>query len=162
MQARALWRALVAGGLEMFKEFREFAIKGNAFDLAVAVIFGAAFGAIVQSIVNDLINPLIGLLLGRTDLTNLYFVLAPGKSGASTFASVAAARTDGASVFAYGAFLNAVASFLLIAVVLFFVVKALNRLKREEVPTHKDCPFCLTAVPVAATRCPACTSQLEA
>lgn len=146
----------------MFKEFKEFAVKGNAIDLAVAVVIGAAFGAIVQSVVNDLVNPIIGLVLGRTDLTNLYLLLAPGKSGASRFVSLAAARADGASVFAYGSFLNAIVSFVIVALVLFFVVKALNRAKRNEEPTHKDCPFCLTSVPVAATRCPACTSQLQA
>lgn len=144
----------------MFKEFKEFALKGNAIDLAIAVVMGAAFGAIVQSVVNDLINPLIGLLLGKTDLANLYAVLADGKTP-GPYASLAAARAAGASVFAYGSFLNAVVSFVIVAFVLFIVVKALNRFRKVEEPTHKDCPYCLSSIPLAATKCPSCTSELS-
>lgn len=142
-------------------EFREFAFKGNVVDLAIAVVLGGAFGAIITSFVTNLINPLIGLLLGGTDLTNLFVVLKDGDP-AGPYRSLDAAQAAGAAALAYGAFLNAVINFLLIALVLFFVIKAASRFQKAEEPDTAACPFCLTEVPLAATRCPACTSDLAA
>ena len=144
----------------MLKEFREFALRGNAVDLAIGVIIGAAFGAIVTSMVNDVLMPPIGKVLGGVDFTNLFLVLGSGQ-----FPSLKAAKDAGAATLNYGVFLNTVINFVIIAFVLFAVVKVMNRLKREEpapaaVPTTKDCPFCATAVPLKATRCPHCTSQI--
>jgi len=144
----------------MLKEFREFALRGNAVDLAIGVIIGAAFGAIVTSMVNDVLMPPIGKVLGGVDFTNLFLVLGSGQ-----FPSLKAAKDAGAATLNYGVFLNTVINFVIIAFVLFAVVKVMNRLKREEpapaaVPTTKDCPFCVTAIPLRATRCPHCTSGL--
>jgi large conductance mechanosensitive channel len=144
----------------MLKEFREFALRGNAVDLAIGVIIGAAFGAIVTSMVNDVLMPPIGKVLGGVDFTNLFLVLGSGQ-----FPSLKAAKDAGAATLNYGVFLNTVINFVIIAFVLFAVVKVMNRLKREEpapaaVPTTKDCPFCATAIPLRATRCPHCTSGL--
>lgn len=137
----------------MFKEFKEFAVKGNVVDMAVGIIIGAAFGTIVKSLVDDVIMPPIGLLLGKVDFSNLVI---PLKEGAEGVAPVA---------LRYGAFLNTVVSFLIVAFAVFFLVKGINRLKREEIapptaPTTKDCPFCFSAIPLKATRCPHCTSNL--
>jgi len=140
----------------MFKEFKEFALRGNVIDLAVAVALGAAFGAIVKSFVDDLVNPFVGLLLGGDDLSNLFVVL----RGGGSYPSLAAARAAGAPVLAYGAFLNTVVSFLIIAVALFIVVKIANKFRRAEEATSRPCPYCTTEVEKAATRCPACTSEL--
>ena len=140
----------------MFKEFKEFAFKGNVMDLAVAVVLGAAFGAIVKSFVDDLINPLVGLVLGGTDLSNFYVVL----KGGGTYVSLDAARKAGAPAFAYGSFLNTVVSFLIIALALFLLIKLANKLRRAQEATTHPCPFCTTEVDNAATRCPACTSAL--
>jgi large conductance mechanosensitive channel len=144
----------------MLKEFREFALRGNAVDLAIGVIIGAAFGAIVTSMVNDVLMPPIGKVLGGVDFTNLFLVLGSGQ-----FPSLKAAKDAGAATLNYGVFLNTVINFVIIAFVLFAVVKVMNRLKREEpapaaAPTTKDCPFCATAIPLRATRCPHCTSGL--
>ncbi len=143
----------------MFKEFKEFALRGNVMDLAVAVVLGAAFGAIITSFVNDLVNPLIGLLLGRTDLSNLYVVLAAGKTSAP-YASLAAARAAGASVLAYGAFLNAIINFFIVALALFLAIKLINRFRRQEESTTRACPYCTTEIAKAASRCPSCTSEI--
>lgn len=116
----------------MLKEFREFALKGNMVDLAIGVVIGAAFGKIVDSLVNDLLMPVLGLLTGGVDFANKYAVLKAGKSGASDYASLDAALKDGAVTLSYGLFINAIVSFLIVAFALFFVVKALNRLKRAE------------------------------
>ena len=144
----------------MLKEFREFALRGNAVDLAIGVIIGAAFGAIVTSMVNDVLMPPIGKVLGGVDFSNLFLVLGSGQ-----FPSLKAAKDAGAATLNYGVFLNTVINFVIIAFVLFAVVKVMNRLKREEpapaaAPTTKDCPFCATAIPLRATRCPHCTSGL--
>ena len=144
----------------MLKEFREFALKGNAVDLAVGVIIGAAFGGIVTSLVNDILMPPIGKLLGGVDFANLFVVL-----GAGSFPSLKAAKEAGAATLNYGVFVNAVINFLIVALALFLVVKGMNRLKREQpapaaAPTTKTCRFCATSIPVAATRCPNCTSTL--
>jgi len=144
----------------MLKEFREFALRGNAVDLAIGVIIGAAFGGIVTSLVNDVLMPPIGKALGGVDFSNFFVVL-----GAGQFASLKAAKDAGAATINYGVFLNTIINFVIIAIVLFAVVKGMNRLKREEpapaaAPTTKDCPFCATAIPLRATRCPHCTSGL--
>src|SRR2546425_6212225 len=142
----------------MLKEFREFAIRGNAVDLAVGVIIGAAFGAIVNSLVSDVIMPPIGRLLGGVDFSNLFVVLGHG-----SYPSVKAAKEAGAATINYGVFLNTVINFLIVASAVFLLVKGINRLKREEpaaAPSTKDCPFCATPIPVKATRCPHCTSIL--
>ena len=142
----------------MFKEFKEFAVKGNVMDMAVGIIIGAAFGRIVGSLVNDVVMPPIGLLLGKVDFSSLFINL----SGAA-YDSLAAAKAAGAPTLNYGLFFNTVLEFLIVAFAVFLVVKQINRLRREPAPaepTTKACPHCLTAIPLKATRCPACTSQL--
>ncbi|NLT41662.1 MAG: large conductance mechanosensitive channel protein MscL [Anaerolineae bacterium] len=142
----------------MWKEFKNFIARGNAFDLAVGVIIGAAFGKIVTSLVEDIIMPPIGLLLGSVDFSNLYLNLT-----GQEYPTLAAAKEAGAATINYGVFLNALINFLIIALVIFLLVKQINRLKAAPpaTPTTKECPFCLTMVPIKATRCPACTSELE-
>jgi large conductance mechanosensitive channel len=144
----------------MWKEFKEFALKGNAVDLAIGVIIGAAFGAIVTSLVSDVMMPPIGKALGGVDFSNLFVVLGDG-----TFASLADAQKAGAATINYGVFLNKLINFLIIAFVLFMVVKAMNRMKREApapapAPTEKECPQCATSIPIKAKRCPHCTSTI--
>ena len=140
----------------MLKEFRDFIARGNVLDLAVAVIIGTAFGKIVSSLVEGIIMPPIGLLLGRVDFANLFIDL----TGAHP-ASLADAQLRGLPVIAYGAFINDLVTFLIIAFVIFLIIKAVNRNKRvEEVELTKDCPYCLAKIPVEATRCSGCTSQL--
>lgn len=149
----------------MLKEFKEFAMKGNVLDLAIGVIIGAAFGKIVSSFVDDVLMPLLGLLLGRVDFSNLFVLLAEGKT-AGPYASLAAAKAAGAATLNYGLFINAVIDFLIVAFAVFMMVKQVNRLlpKPAEAPTPpatKECQFCCSAIPIAATRCPSCTSQLS-
>lgn len=144
----------------MFKDFKEFVARGNVLDLAVAVIIGTAFGAIVTSAVNDVIMPPIGLLLGQVDFKDLFISLS-----AQTYPTLAAAKEAGAPVIAYGQFLNSVINFLIIAFVIFIAVRQAKRLQRAKqeapaAPATKDCAFCCTPIPLAATRCPHCTSQL--
>jgi large conductance mechanosensitive channel len=141
----------------MMKYFKEFVMRGNVLDLAVAVIIGVAFGAIVTSMVNDIVMPPIGLLLGKVDFKDL-FVSLNGQS----YPTLAAAKTAGAPVIAYGQFLNTVINFLIIAFVIFIVVRQVGRFQKKPAaaPTTKDCPFCFTAIPIPAKRCPNCTSQL--
>ncbi len=144
----------------MLKEFREFALKGNAVDLAIGVIIGAAFGGIVTSLVNDVLMPPIGTLLGGVDFSNFFVVLGDGQ-----FPSVKAAKDAGVATLNYGIFLNTVINFLIVALVLFFVVRGMNALKREQpapapAPTEKPCPHCAMTIPLAAKRCPHCTSPL--
>jgi large conductance mechanosensitive channel len=142
----------------MLKEFREFIARGNVLDLAVAVIIGAAFGKIVTSLVDGIIMPPIGMLLGKVDFANLFIDL----SGQHP-ASLADAKTKGLPVIAYGTFINDIISFLIVAIVIFLIIKAVNSRKREEAPAAltKDCPYCLSAIPIAATRCSGCTSELQ-
>lgn len=141
----------------MLKEFREFMARGNVIDLAVAVIIGAAFGKIVTALVEGIIMPPIGLLLGNVDFANLFVDI----SGTHP-ASLDAAKKAGVPVIAYGAFLNEVIGFLIIAFVVFLIVKQVNRRKKaaEATPTTRDCPHCLTAIPLAATRCSGCCAEL--
>ena len=140
-----------------FQEFREFAFKGNVIDLAVALVIGLAFTAIVNSLVKDIIGPILGWLLGGVDLASLYINL----SGQS-YPSLAAAQEAGAPVITYGNFLNTVISFFLIALSLFLIVKAINRMRSPQVVDTKDCTFCMSTIPLKATRCPECTSTLGA
>ena len=148
---------------KMLAEFKTFILRGNVVDLAVGIVIGIAFGAIVNSLVNDIIMPPIGKIFGNVDFSSLYINL----SGMS-YTSLAEARQAGASVIAYGAFLNTVVNFVIIAFVLFLIIKVVNRITlaaKEKVetpvsPATKECPFCFTAIPVKATRCPQCTSQL--
>ncbi len=150
----------------MLKEFKEFAMRGNVVDMAVGIIIGAAFGTIVTSLVADVIMPPIGLLLGNIDFANLFIVLKQGAKAAGPYASLAAAKEAGAVTINYGTFINTIISFLLVAFAVFLLVKNINRLKKQEqaapaVPTTKECPFCISTVPVKATRCPHCTSELK-
>jgi large conductance mechanosensitive channel len=144
----------------MFKEFKEFAMKGNVFDMAVGIIIGAAFGKIIASFVSDMLMPVLGLVLGKVDFTNLFIDL----SG-QHLATLDAAKKAGAATLNYGIFIQTVIDFLLIAFVIFMMVKQVNRMKRQPAPadpTTKDCPFCASGIPLAAKRCPHCTSQLAA
>ena len=147
----------------MLKEFKAFAIKGNAVDLAVGIIIGGAFGTIVQSLVNDVIMPPIGLLLGNVDFKDLFWVLKDGVKAPPPYLTIAAAQDSGAVTLNYGRFINSVVAFLIVAFVVFLLVRAMNRLKPEEAaaaPNTKDCPFCARSIPINATRCPECTSSL--
>lgn len=144
----------------MLKEFKAFIMKGNVLDLAVAVIIGAAFGAIVTSMVNDIIMPPIGMVMGHIDFKELFISL-----NGQSYPSLAEATKAAAPVIAYGKFINTVINFLIVAFVIFLVVRVANRLQRQPAPapaapTTKDCPFCATAIPIPAKRCPNCTSQL--
>ncbi|OLB04661.1 MAG: mechanosensitive ion channel protein MscL [Nitrospirae bacterium 13_2_20CM_62_7] len=146
----------------MLREFKEFAMRGNVLDMAVGIIIGAAFGKIISSLVNDVIMPPIGLLVGNVDFSNLFINL----SGQS-YASLAAAKAAGAPVVAIGVFLNSVFDFLIVAFVIFLLIRQVNRTKRQtEVPAvapiTRDCPFCWSSIPMKATRCPHCTSELKA
>lgn len=141
----------------MFKEFREFALKGSFADLAVGLIVGAAVGKVVTSLVNDVIMAPLGALLGRVDFANLFVSLDP--SGGS-YRTLAAAKAAGIPYIAYGQFINTVIEFLLVMLVVFFIVKAMNKLRRTPEATTRPCPYCATDVPKVATRCPACTSEI--
>jgi len=151
----------------MFKEFKEFAVKGNVVDMAVGIIIGAAFGTIVKSLVADVIMPPIGLLLGGVDFANLFVVLKQGAEVAGPYAALADAQAAGAVTINYGVFINTIISFLIVAFAVFLIIRNINKLKREEAPapapapTTKDCPHCFSSIPIKATRCPHCTSQLS-
>ena len=143
----------------MFKEFKEFIMRGNVMDMAVGIIIGAAFGKIVSSFVNDVLMPPIGKLLGGVDFTGLFITLGEGN-----FETLKAAKEAGVATLNYGMFLQTVIDFLIVAFAIFLMVKAVNKLRREPAPAPpraKECPLCLTAIPVKATRCPACTSDLQ-
>ena len=143
----------------MLKEFKEFAMRGNVVDLAVGIILGTAFGNIVTVLVNQVLMPPIGLLLGNVDFSNLFINLSGQK-----FTSLTQAQDAGAPVIAYGLFINALISFIIVAFVVFLLVKGINRMKTEPKPadpTTKDCPYCLSTIPLKATRCPNCTSELK-
>ncbi len=153
-------RVLHPKGGRMFKEFKEFAVRGNVLDMAIGIIMGVAFGKIITSFVEDLLMPPLGLLIGKVDFTNL-FVSLTGQA----FDSLAAAKAAGAPTINYGMFVNHVLNFILVAFAIFLLVKQVNRLKRQQAapaaPTTRDCPFCLTAIPLKATRCPHCTSEVK-
>jgi large conductance mechanosensitive channel len=144
----------------MFKEFKEFAMRGNVMDMAIGIIIGAAFGKIISSFVNDVLMPPLGLLLGKVSFSNLFISL----SG-QHFDSLEAAKAAGAATLNYGLFINTVIDFLIVAFVIFLVVKQMNRLNKEPAPappSTKECPHCISAIPIKATRCPNCTSELGA
>ncbi len=150
----------------MLKEFKEFAMRGNVVDMAVGIIIGAAFGTIVTSLVADVLMPPIGLLMGNIDFANLFIVLKEGAKASGPYASLAAAKAAGAVTINYGLFINTIISFLIIAFAVFLLVRSINRLKRQEeaapaVPTTKECSHCFSAIPIKATRCPHCTSDLK-
>jgi large conductance mechanosensitive channel len=141
----------------MFKEFRDFAARGNVIDLAVGVIIGAAFGKVVSSLVSDMIMPPIGMALGRVDFSNLFVALNGG-----TYASIEEAKKAAAPTLNYGLFLNTCLEFLIVAFAVFLLVKQVNRLKGPVMIDARDCPFCLSKMALKATRCPACTSEVKA
>ena len=149
--------------MSVFQEFKKFALRGNVIDMAVGIIIGAAFGVIVKSLVDDVLMPPIGLLLGGADATNLFVVLKEG-TAPGPYASLAEAKAAGAVTVNYGLFLNAVIGFLIVAFAVFLVIRSINAMRRRgEVPapaTTKDCQYCATGIPIKATRCPNCTSQL--
>jgi len=149
---------------KIFKEFREFAVKGNVVDMAVGIIIGGAFTLIVQSLVADVMNPVIGLLVGGIDFSNLFIVLRQGGTE-GPYATLAEAQAAGAVTLNIGLFINAVVSFAIVAFVVFLLVRTINRLKREEAvapasPVEQPCPYCLMIVPIKATRCGHCTATL--
>jgi large conductance mechanosensitive channel len=142
----------------VLKEFKEFAFKGNMIDLAFAVIIGGAFGKIITSLVNDIIMPLIGQLLGNVNFADLFISL-----NGTKYASLADAQAAGAATFNYGLFINTIIDFLIVAIVIFLIVRQINRMKKAPAPvapTTKECPHCFTQIPIPATRCPNCTSEL--
>jgi len=143
----------------MLKEFKEFLARGNVVDLAVAVIIGAAFGKIITSLVEGIIMPPIGLLLGKVDFASLFLVLDHSKAAPL---SLADAKTKGIPVIAYGAFINDIVNFAIIAFVIFIMVKIVNSTRKAEAVSTKDCPHCLTAIPLGATRCSGCCAELNA
>jgi large conductance mechanosensitive channel len=145
----------------MLKEFRDFALRGNVLDIAIGIIIGAAFGSVVSSLVNDILMPPIGFLLGKVDFSNLFISLS------GRYASLAEAEAAGAPTINYGVFINTILNFIIVAAaVFFFIVRPMNRLRRVReaapaTPTVKECPHCLSAIPLKAIRCPHCTSYLE-
>lgn len=147
-------------------EFREFAVRGNVVDMAVGIIVGGAFGTIAKSLVNDVIMPPVGLLLQGVEFKDLFIVLKQG-AAPGPYATLADAQSAGAVTINYGLFINSIVTFLIVALAIFFLVRVINRVRREneetppESPMTKECRFCFSAIPVKATRCPACTSNLE-
>jgi large conductance mechanosensitive channel len=151
----------------MLKEFKEFAMRGNVIDMAVGIIIGAAFGTIISSLVADVIMPPIGLLLGSVDFSNLFITLKQGVKAAGPYTSLAEAKAAGAVTMNIGLFINTIISFVIVAFAIFLLIKSINTLKRKQetpptVPTTKDCPYCMVSIPIKATRCPHCTSELKA
>jgi len=143
----------------MFKEFKEFAMRGSVIDLAIGLIIGAAFGKIVTSFVNDILMPPIGLVLGNVDFANLFITLK-----GEHLPTLAAAQAKGVVTLNYGLFINNIIDFIIVAFAIFLVVRQINRMKKAPAPadpTTKECPYCYTAIPIKATRCPSCTSQLQ-
>ena len=151
----------------IIKEFREFAVKGNAVDMAVGIIIGAAFGTIVTSLVKDIIMPPISLALNKVDFSNLFALLKAGPTDKGPYLSLSQAQAAGAVTENYGNFINVVFTFLIIAFVIFLLIRAINNMRRRAdakkaaaAPTTKDCPYCVSKIPIKATRCPSCTSEL--
>jgi large conductance mechanosensitive channel len=144
----------------MLKDFKAFLMKGSILELAAAVVIGAAFGAVIKSLVDDVIMPPIGMALGKVDFANLYVLLQEGAKAPAPYATLADARAAGAVTIAYGAFLNSVFGFLIIAAIVFLLLRAVSRMVRKAAPVTKECAFCGSTIPLAATRCPNCTSQL--
>lgn len=142
----------------MLKEFKKFAMKGNVMDLAIGVVIGGAFGKIVTSLVNDIIMPLVGMLVGKVDFSNLFISL-----NGERYTSLAEAKAAGAATLNYGIFINNIIDFLIISFSIFLVIRQANRFKKPEDTsiTTKKCPYCITEIPLEATRCPHCTSKIE-
>lgn len=147
----------------MIKEFKEFAMRGNVVDMAVGIIIGASFGTIVKSLVDDVLMPVIGLLMGNVDFANFFLVLKAGKIP-GPYATLAEAKAATAVTMNYGLFINSIVTFLIVAFAVFLLIKQINSMKKEvpAAPTTKECPFCLSVVPLKAIRCPHCTSELKA
>jgi large conductance mechanosensitive channel len=155
----------------MFKDFRDFVMRGNVLDLAVGVVIGVAFGSIVNSLVKDIVLPPVGLLLGNVDFANLFVVIRNSEITPPPYHTLADAQAAGAITFNYGVFINTIIAFIIIAVAVFMIVRLVNRArkafdtKKEKeaaaTPSTKDCPFCATAIPLKAVRCPHCTSELK-
>lgn len=150
----------------MFKEFKEFALRGNVMDMAIGIVIGAAFGTIIKSLVADVIMPPIGMLLGGVDFSNLFVVLQQGAEIAGPYNALADAQAAGAVTLNYGLFINTVISFIIVAFAIFMLVRSMNSAKRKEeappaVPTTKNCPQCNSEISIKATRCPMCTSTIE-
>ncbi|MBN1481031.1 large conductance mechanosensitive channel protein MscL [candidate division KSB1 bacterium] len=149
----------------MLKEFKEFVMRGNVVDMAVGIIIGAAFGTIIRSLVADIIMPPIGLLLGNVDFTNLFIVLKQGAT-AGPYTTLADAQAASAVTVNYGVFINTVVSFVIVAFCVFLLIRNINKMKRKEEappaePTTKECPYCFSTIPIKATRCANCTSELK-
>jgi large conductance mechanosensitive channel len=145
----------------MFEEFKKFALRGNVVDLAVGVIIGGAFGAVVKSVVDDIIMPPVGVLTGGVDFQNFFVVLKDGAKIPGPYATLELAKAAGASTLRYGMFLNTTITFLIVAVVVFFLVRAMNKLQPPApAPPTKDCPKCTKAIPDKASKCPECTADL--
>ena len=150
----------------MFKEFKEFAMRGNVVDMAVGIIIGAAFGTIIKSMVDDVIMPPIGLLLGNVDFSNFFITLKDGLEVAGPYATLVAAKAAGAVTLNYGYFVNTVISFIIVAFCVFLLIRSMNKMKRKEevkppAPTEKECPYCFSKISIKAVRCPNCTSDLK-
>ncbi|MDH3215676.1 MAG: large conductance mechanosensitive channel protein MscL [Candidatus Krumholzibacteria bacterium] len=150
----------------MLKEFKDFAMRGNMVDMAVGIIIGAAFGSIIKSLATDVLMPPIGLLLGDVDFSNIFMVLKEGAT-AAPYASLDAAKEAGAVVMSWGVFINTIINFIIIAFVLFLVIRNMNKMKQKEEappaePTTKECPQCLSAIPIKAVRCAFCTTEIKA
>jgi large conductance mechanosensitive channel len=148
----------------MLKGFRDFIMRGNVIDLAVAVIIGAAFTKVVNSLVDDIIMPPIGLLLGNVDFTNAFVLLKEGTKAPAPYATLADAKAAGAATLNYGLFISTIVTFLIVGFVVYLMVKSLTRLgpKKAEAPaTTRDCPYCLSKIPLKATKCAFCTADLS-
>ena len=151
----------------MLQDFKKFVMRGSVVDMAIGIVIGASFGGIVKSFVDDVLMPPIGLLLGNVDFSNLFITLKEGAKAAGPYASLAAAKTAGAVTLNLGVFINTIISFIIIAFAVFLVIKGINRMKREQEappaePTTRECPFSLSEIPLKASRCPHCTSELGA
>jgi large conductance mechanosensitive channel len=151
----------------MLKEFKNFALRGNVLDMAVGIIIGASFSTIVNSLVKDILMPPFGWLLGGVDFENFYLTVKAG-APVGPYTSLTDAQAAGAVTVNYGIFINAIISFLIVALAMFLLIRAINRLQEsdkedqtEEAPSSKDCPYCFTSIPIQATRCPHCTSKLD-
>jgi len=152
----------------MLKEFKEFIMRGNVIDMAVGIIIGVAFGTIVNSLVKDIIMPPISLALGRVDFSNLFVLLKSGKEVPPPYYTISEAQAAGAVTLNYGAFINYVFTFLIVAFAVFLLIRQINNMRRRmeapkvaAAPTTKDCPYCVSKIPLKATRCPNCTSELQ-
>lgn len=149
--------------MSMFKDFKDFAMRGNVVDMAVGIIIGAAFGTIVKSLVSDVIMPPIGLALGNVDFAELFTVLKQGIP-VGPYATLTDAQAAGAVTVNYGVFINTIISFIIVAFAVFMIIRQMNKMKREEpapAPNTKECPYCLSTIPIKATRCGYCTSDLK-